>query len=92
MTPWVVSRALFLWIDFLEAASSFLLHFYLSHCAISALFIEKRLLLEIRTRTDSKKAHLSISLLEVSRKNQEAGVEGKEKETKGPILRANKNS
>jgi hypothetical protein len=43
--------------------------------------------LGIRTKIDREKAaHLSISLLKVSRKNQEAGVEGKEKETKGPYF------
>ena len=94
MAPWAVSRALPLWLYFLEAASSVLPHFRLSHCAISVLFFEKRLYLGIRTKTDREKvAHLSISLLKVSRKNQEAGVEGKEKKPKAPILslQANKN-
>ena len=87
MTRWAVSRALSLWVDFLEAASSVLSHFCLSHCAISVLFVEKRLLLGIRTKIDREKAaHLSISLLKVSRNNQGAGVEGKEKETKGPYF------
>ena len=87
MTPWAVSRALPLRVYFLEAASSVLPRFRLSHCAISVLFIEKRLYLGTRTKTDREKAaHLSISLLKVFRKNQEAGVEGKEKETKGPYF------
>ena len=87
MTPSAVSRALSLWADFLEAASSVLPHFRLSHCAISVLFVEKSLSLGIRTKIDREKAaHLSISLLKVSRKKQKAGVEGKEKKTEGPYF------
>ena len=90
MTP----SALSLWADFLEAASSVLLHFRLSHCAISVLFVEKRLLLGIRTKIDREKAgHLSISLLKGSVRIRKQGWKGKKRKPKAPILRlqANKN-